>query len=80
MVVYTLYILWDGEPAPLLVTTDKHLAELELNATKQRWEDNGLDKELWIAEREMAENSTVFFDYDWIVEDTPEDIYGYEEE
>jgi hypothetical protein len=70
MTLYTVQIIFQGDWTPLLVTTDKELAEKEIEQVNKNYLSNSADKPIIdIFEREAEDDTTVFYNYDWYCED-----------
>lgn len=63
MQAYYVLIDWDTESDLLFASTDEVKANAEAEAIRQRWEDLGEPKDVWVEEHEFEEG--VLFDYDW---------------
>lgn len=66
MTLYTVQIMFHGEPNPLYITTDKEDAQKEMEKVINNYVSNHARKpNIWISQKEIADNAKVFYDYDW---------------
>jgi hypothetical protein len=66
MTLYTVQIMFHGEPNPLYITTDKDDAEREMKQVINNFVSNNAGKpNIWISCKELNNDAKVFYDYDW---------------